>query len=765
MKKLFLKIREDKNFVFTLTAILCVVGWFLLVIHGNFSRSLQISLGLIFSIFYFLINSVWLAKILARLGFEKEFQFIFGLFLLLFLIAFGMAVPIVFYKITPIYLAFLLISLTIIISLSSRLKRKGEKEETEKELVLVENNEKIKIPKFCYLLFAICYLLLWFLLFRARTGADIRSPWLVIHPFYLYGWLFIIFVIGLLIFSKCRLKTFLFFIILTSLLLHSYLLVTYQTGFGGDKWRHLGAEQWLMDGHIYTPALFGEQISYKQLGPIKIPEVFIAGNKTSYANMWGMTIALSWLTKIDIFYIDLFLGLLLFSIFLPFLLLKIGSLFSKKKEFLYLLALLPFLFFPFQIYGSITVPQAFGFLPFLFSLIFILEYFMDKFSFRQLLKRLVFLIPFLYFNYVLYLIVFLEIFILVFLLKNFYEFKRNKTVWLALIFICFLALVFLIPLLDTNNQYSSFKKNLAPTDFKSTLINFPIRILTSDAIFPRLYRMEQDNWLYSQTGEYLSRATLLKALPWHLILTPIILFLIILGIINYRKLFQPKIGYLFILILIIFLLNQFIGSYFMEGNHIFSKRLVIPISFLMMIPLAWGIYCLTEYSKHIFSRKVVIFALIMIIGLTSTTVYASGPKFQTVSSDELAAAKYVWEKINSSEPVNKHCVLANTWPLLALEAASGKKIVTGGFPYYVEYRQPERVQLFDNMNTVPSVRYIEKAMEVTGASQCYFMTEGRWMLFNRKDQIINQLDSILGNHQNIGQVMIWLYQPNIVNSY
>ena len=757
MKKLFLKIREDKNFVFTLVAILCVVGWFLFVIHGNFSRLWQICFGLIFSIFYFLINSVWLGKVLARFGFEKEFQFIFGLFLLFFLIAFGMAVPIVLYKITPIYLAFLLILLTIIISLSSRLKRKGESEETEKKLMLVENNEKIKIPKFVYGLFGLAYIFCWFLLFRARTGVDIRSPWTVIHPFYLYGWLFIIFVIGLFIFSKCRLKTFLFFIILTSLLLHSYLLITYQTGFGGDKWRHLGAEQWLMDGHIYTPAIFGEQISYKQLGPIKIPEVFIDGNKTSYSNMWGATIALSWLTKIDIFYIDLFLGLLLFSIFLPFLLLKIGSLFSKKKEFLCLLVLSPVLFFPFQIYGSITVPQAFGFLPFLFSLIFLLEYFMDKFSFRQLLKRLVFLIPFLYFNYVLYLVVFAEIFILVFLLKNFYKFKRGKIIWLALIFICFLALVFLIPLLDTNNQYSSFKNNFTQTDFKSALINFPIRILTSGAIFPRLYQMEQDNWLYAQTSEYFSKAALLKVLPWPLILTPIILFLIILGIINYRKLFQPRIGYLFVLILIIFLLNQFVSSYFMDGNHIFSKRLVIMISFLMMIPLAWGIYCLTEYSKHIFSRKAIIFALIMIIGLTSTTVYASGPKFQNVTSDELAAAKYVWEKINSSESANKHCVLANTWPLLALESVSGRQIVTGGF---LDYSESERVQLFENMNTTPSIRYLEKAIQATGANQCYFMTEERWMLFNHQNQIISQLDSILGNHQNIGQVMIGLYHPD-----
>ena len=152
-------------------------------------------------------------------------------------------------------------------------------------------------------------------------------------------------------------------------------------------------------------------------------------------------------------------------------------------------------------------------------------------------------------------------------------------------------------------------------------------------------------------------------------------------------------------------------------------------------------------------------ALIVFIGLVSTTVYASGPKFQVVTNDEHQAAQYVWQKLKQGTREN-YCVLANTWPLLALEGVSGREIITGGFPYYYEYRQPERVQLFENMNKSPSIRYLEKSLEITQAKQCYFMTEERWVYYDNRKEIITQLDDLLGKHENIGKVMIWLYQSN-----
>jgi len=281
--QLISKIKNNKYFLFTGLSCLSVIFWYL-----NFQFTQNIFLYILFFVFYCFLNSCWFGLILEKNGFEKEFQFILGFFCLLFLIAFLTAIPIVLYKIIPIYFLVILLLLTIIISLSSkRLEKSKGKDIKTLEEKIIPNKSSFKVSKGLYFLGAIISLFMLFLLFRARTGEYIRSPWAVIHPFYIYGWLAISLIVGYLIFSKCKLKTFLFVIILSSLLLHSYLLIPYEAGFGGDKWRHIGAERSLMEGKIYEPALFGKNVSYQNFGPLKIPEVFVAGNKTSYANMWG----------------------------------------------------------------------------------------------------------------------------------------------------------------------------------------------------------------------------------------------------------------------------------------------------------------------------------------------------------------------------------------------------------------------------------------------------------------------------------------------
>lgn len=760
-------IKKNNYFVFTVISILAVFLWYINFIywHNYFLYGL-------FLVVYGIVNSLWLGSILARYGIEKQLQFIFGIFSLIFLIAFGMAIPIVLYRVGPVYLFLLLLFLTIIISLWFRKSVTGIPI-SDLDLKIETDEPVFKIPKIVYVVGVAVYLFLFFLLIYSRTGEYIRSPWAVIHPLYLYGWLFIMFVLFLSVFSKIKLKHFLFLIIISSLLLHAYLLIPYEMGFGGDKWRHIGAEQWLADSNIYTPALFGEEISYKRIGPIRIPEVFVVGNKTSYANMWGLVVALSWMTGIDIFWVDLLLGILLFSFFLPFLLLKIGSFFSRKKEFLYMVILLPFLFYPFVAYGSITMPLSFAFLLFLFALIYLLRYYFKPSDSKQLLFLLIVFIPLLYFNYILYLVLFLEILLLVILLKNIpaaghivterTRLSMRAIVPLSLIVICFILLLFFIPVLDTVNSFSWFKYP-APSISKivNSVENFSQRLILSAAIFPRVYGLEQDNWLYAVLNAGLSRSALITILPWAFILTPLIWLIVIFGVIHYKKLPHPRLGILFILLLIIIFINQFIGSYFMEGNHIFSKRLVLMSSFLILTFLSWGIYQVIKKLSNVFSRNAIIVFIVLVLSFTSVTVYASGPKFQVVTVDEFRAAEYIWEEIRGDTLT--HCVLANTWPLLALEGVSARHIITGGFPYYFEYRQPERVQLFDNMNKSPSIRYLEKSLLLTGASQCYFMTEKRWIEFNKQNEVIAQLDVLLGEHSSIGKVMMWLYKPNKVTS-
>ncbi len=750
-KELTNKIKQDKNYIFTLISLLSVIFWYL-----NFKFWSSGFIYLICFIVFFFINSLWLAKLLNRRGFEKELQIVLGVFCLLFLIGFGMAMPIVVYKVIPVCLLVWLLFLTIGISFWAK-TRKQEPEQISLEAEIKTKEATVKFKKVVYFIWMIVFVFSLFLLFYARTGEYIRSPWTVIHPLYIYAWLGLIMFLGLLVFSKIRLKHFLLILILTSLLFHAYLLIPYQAGFGGDKWRHMGAEKMLMQGKVYEPALFGENVSYAQLGPLKIPEVLVAGNKTSYANMWGLTIALSWLTGIDIFYLDLVLGFLLFSIFLPFLLLKFGLFFSRKKEFLFLFLLMPFCFYPFQAYGSITVPMTFSFLLFLFSLIFINKYLTQKNHSPKLLWALIFLIPFLYFSYLVYLILFLQIFVLAILIKNI---KLNKKVFIPVLIVFFLILLIFIPALETYNHYSWLKTETPLKEQAGEMIKeFPVSLLFSKAIFPRIYGLEQDNWLYATINRDLSRSALFYVLPWVFILTPLVWLLVIFGFLQFKKLRDSNLGMLFGLMLIVVLINQMISSYFMEGNHLLSKRLVVFTSFLFFMPLAWGVYVLIEKAGRIFSKKGLILACLIFIGLVSTTVYASGPKFQVVTNDEYKAAQHVWQKLTQG-PSENYCVLANTWPLLALEGVSGREIITGGFPYYYEYRQPERVQLFENMNKGPSIRYLEKSLEITQAKQCYFMTEKRWVYYDHREEIITQLDDLLGEHEDIGKVMIWLYQSN-----
>lgn len=748
LKRLIQTIKQNNRFVFTFISVLTAIFWYL---NFSFWGNLFL-LNLLFFSVYFFLNSLWLGKILGHYGFEREIEFIFGVFCLFYLISFGLAVPIVAYKITPLCLFVWLLFLTLVISFFS----KGKKENDQSLVEKIETKEGNRVGFKLYSLLFFLGIGCLFLLFYSRTGEDIRSPWQVLHPFYIYFWLTIIFILGWLAFSKISLKKFLFIIIIISAIFHLYLIVPYQAGFGGDKWRHLGAEGWLIRGQVYEPALFGQNVSYQQFGPFKIPQVLIVGNKTSYANMWGAVIALSWLLKTHIFTIDLLLGWFLFSFFLPFLLLKIGLFFSRQKEFLCLFLMMPFCFYPFQAYGSITLPSTFALLPFLLALIFILQYLSEDHFSKGTFYFLIFLIPFLYFNYLVYLIVYLEILVLAVLIKNL-KFKRGLIMPLLIIF--FLISLFLMPLMETYNHYSWLKQE---SSFKSQigkmLTEFSLKLVSSQPIFPRIYSLEQDNWLYASINQNLSRSEFLKILPWSYILTPLVWFLVFFSLTQFKKLKNSNSAWLLILMLIIVFVNQMLSSYLMEGNHLLTKRLVVFTSFLFFLPLSWGVYCLIQQAQKFFSKKTMIFTLILFLSLLSTTVYASGPKFQTVTADEVGAAERVWQELKK-EPKQNYCVLANTWPLLALEGVSGMEIVTGGFPYYYEYRQPERVQLFENMNKNPSIRYLEKALEITKAEQCYFMTEERWVYFDRRQEIIKQIDELLGEHDNFGEVMIWKYKP------
>ncbi len=800
IQNFFSKIKEDKHFVFTFISLLSVFFIFL-----NFFFWHSPWMGFLFLTVYLFINAIWLNKILSRIiPSDFYYQSLFGFYFLLILIAFTGAIFVVLWKITPFIMFGIFLVLTSILSFLNRKNLEDFRKINGTPKDAINPEKKIKILEYLkqnkqgYLFFCFFILLVfgfWFL-WKARTGSYILHPWQVIHPIYLYLYFFITFIVVFLIFKKgkeaniaeeklktsatledalikSKTKFILLIIILFSFLTHAYLPIVYKTGFGGDRWRHLGAEKYLQEGKVYSPALFGQEIKWQEFGPIKIPKVFVAGNKTSYASQWALTIFLSWVLGIDVFWIDIFLLFFLWSIFIPLFLFRLAKLTLeelkpenqkwKTETFPLLLAFLPTLFYPFQIYGSITLPTSFGFLSFLFILILYFSLLKQRRTNQNLdskksklffLSWFFFFIILLYFNYALYLILFLGISLIIFLFKKI----QKRKLLLLILFLLFIAYCFFIPFLDTFYSLTRWKtENFSqPLLFSGFLKGFAKKLLGFENLPLLPIHITQGNFIYMQTGESLSSSTLLSLIPWSIIISSMIWAFIIYALFDLKKRKRSVLTMTLVLFLFIALSNQFISTYFMEGVRVLSKRLDLFIAFLMLFFLGWGTYhFVVSPSKFITHRAKVIFICIF-FALASVSTYASGPKLEMVTEDELKAAQYVWQKLKDKELKTKYCVLANTWPLLALEAVSGRKIITGGFPVYREYAQPERVRLFKGMSYWPSVRYMEKALEITNSSSCYFMTERRFWT-ERIPGILEKLIEIFGEYEKIGEVYIFFY--------
>lgn len=813
-KNFSLKIKEDKYFVFTFVSFLSIFFIFL-----NFSLWHSPWMGFLFLAVYLFINATWLNKILSKI-IPSDFYYrpLFGFYFLLILIAFAGAIFIVLWKITPFIMISIFLVLTLIFSFLNR--KNFEDFEKINEITKTKNvkdpGKKIKILEYLkqnkqgYLFFCFFILLFfgfWFL-WKARTGSYILHPWQVIHPIYLYLYFFITFIIVFLILEgyleqsktysldnsrkkstseitpqssiichddliKFKTKIILLIIILFSFLTHAYLPIVYKVGFGGDRWRHLGAEKYLQEGKIYSPALFGQEIKWQEFGPIKIPKVFVAGNKTSYASQWALTIFLSWILGIDVFWIDIFLLFFLWSIFIPLFLFKLAKLALeelksenqkwKTETFPLLLAFLPTLFYPFQIYGSITLPTGFGFLSFLFILILYFSLLRQKEADQNLLNKksklfflfwFFFFVILLYFNYALYFILFLGISLTTFLLK---KIQKKKSL-LIILFLLLIIYCFFIPFLDTFYSLTRWKsENFSqPLLFSGFLKEFVKKLLGFESLPLLPIHITQGNFIYMQTGESLSPSTLLSLIPWSIIISSMIWGFIIYALFDFKKKKKSVLITILVLFLFIALGNQFISTYFMEGVHVLSKRLDLFIAFLMLFFLGWGTYNFVTFSPKFITHRAKVIFICIFFALTSVSTYASGPKLEMVTEDELKAAQYIWQRLKDKDPKTKYCVLANTWPLLALEAVSGRKIITGGFPVYREYAQPERVRLFKGMSYWPSVRYLEKAFEITNSSSCYFMTERRFWT-ERVPGILEKLMEIFGEYEKIGEVYIFFY--------
>ena len=117
---------------------------------------------------------------------------------------------------------------------------------------------------------AVLYGVLWlagfWLLVGSRSDAALFSPWQAIHPYFLPIFFGLTVLLGIMLFSRFRTSTLLFFIIAQSFLLHFYLPLSHELPWGGDVWRHVANEERLSQGEFIYPVAVGTNVETRNGG-------------------------------------------------------------------------------------------------------------------------------------------------------------------------------------------------------------------------------------------------------------------------------------------------------------------------------------------------------------------------------------------------------------------------------------------------------------------------------------------------------------------
>ncbi|MBT6757577.1 MAG: hypothetical protein HOA84_04530 [Candidatus Jacksonbacteria bacterium] len=680
---------------------------------------------------------------------EKLFILPISFALFVFLISILGGIPIIFYRL-EIVTESIFLSLPLFLGLyrSKRIR----------PLRSVQNKSKwsvLRAPKKMLIAFFALAFLFIVLLLIGKTGAHVLTPWNVVHPFALWVVLILTIIVLWSIFSPMKRHGVLVLLIVYSFVLHAYIPITYDGGFGGDRWRHIASEKYLLTGEVYTPSLIGEkEIPLKTIAGVTVPEVFIAGNKSSYAPQWILTIFTHQMTGISLEGVDQWLVPLVWFWLIILCVYEISRFLFQDQRWRLFLTFIPITFFPYQVYGGITIPVGFGQLSFLFILWAWLRYVSIGDKKSKYFGLIAILLG--YFHYILHFLLSIILAILALIQRSIS--KRKKSIDAIILIVSIVLLAALIPLLEQVFGLSWFTESLAsPESIFQGLADAFGRITNLVGYTHYGSHIGQGNFLYEASRLPTSRVSFLRWPYW-----PLAISLIIYGTsaIGFWSVLRKKANEAWRCVsafLVVLSLSYFVSWFVMDGYRTLARRLDLSIALFVSFLFVYGCYSIMgQMSKitvvnKVAPSKMLIVLMIAGVSFATTSTFASGPILDRVTKSEYLASQYIWEKIQND---TEYCVVANTWPLLGLEAASGRTIIGGGFPVYKEYAQPERVKIFETLSKYPTQELFLQALSATEAQRCVYMTEFRFI----NSRVLAETENLLGPpEKQIGEVFIWIY--------
>jgi hypothetical protein len=588
----------------------------------------------------------------------------------------------------------------------------------------------------------------FWLLHTSQTGASLTTPWQTIDPRYIYIFAGATFVLGLLIFSRLKSFNLLILLIFHSFFLHSYLPLTHQLMYGADGWRHMANEERILAG---LPFLEPQIVSQSQTTHYSLLTTI---GRLSYSQLWFLSAAVSDTLPLDLITVNKWLLPVVWSLFFPLLLFEIGKALGwgeKQSLFLVWVSALPFAL---QSAGSFTLPVNLGFLVWLLFFLALLKR-ANKPEPRQIIFLLIGAVVLL-FGYSLFFIVYL----LAWGITEALSLRAKRSNPIADVLLTtkglprhpaiagLLAMTLLVALVLPGIELFSHYSYLTPlnwfTQIKQIFGNFTGLYLANG---PRPHDIATGNIIFNQTPSYAFVSnwfTLWRG--WVVVFMIAFWFIVLIGIRDfYRR--RTTTYYLLLTTSLGFTGSYILSRYFLSGEEVLTRRLDVVLAFFFIILFTAGFVSLYNKISPSF-KKFALGFILLILTVAIAASYSLGPDTNTVSFDEYQAMQYVW----ANDEINPdHCVVADTYPLLALEAISKKEIIGGGFPIDANFGQPELVKAYQELKKNLSFEAWRDVLNQRKLNEC-------WLVASRENLQYNAFmakDS--DNIRYFGDIVVWRY--------
>lgn len=593
-----------------------------------------------------------------------------------------------------------------------------------------QDKGQLTTPPRLYLGRLICMFLIllsFYLLLMSRSG-EVYTVWQTLHPMFLPTIFALTLSLLVIVFSSEKVEYKLLFVILHSILLHSFIIMIFPAGNVGVQQGTLGATRLVFDGVISNG--IGGSIPYL---PRKVYTLLRGDNfQTVFSVLFARMLS------IDVYWTHLPLIPLLWGIFTPLIAFMTSKTLGLNENISVVCSLIVSLFPTSIVWGYASIPNGLGYLFFFCFIYFLLKYLQSNKA-KELFLVAVFLAASTLSHYLAGTIA-LSLLILAYSVKTYINEKERSPISAKLTLL--VSFIFCVSILPFALAYR--RLFYPPADTFFSLNRFREGPLT-EMVLP---------FLLGSYFDLIYRDAIITTLI--LGIAPLVGLLGMIYVLRFKtnemsgKAIYPCVLFLFLGFLLLVADDRIVKFFmirvpFVEIDRLWVFRDLIATPFTAVL-IGKGI----TIAKKIFSRKsfsmfsrskrtinlgsilVYFLAFIILSGWITISVYYAYPHWAPLqtTSYELEAVKYIDQTTQE-----RYIVICDQWIIFAGQMFVG---IVNPRAFYFSPVDPGGVSLFIKMKSNASKETLIEAMKINNATTAYFIIEKPRLGTETYSSIINQ---------------------------